>query len=184
MKVLTVYSYPPKKVRILQKKAINDRQLKKNFSAAKKSRYIPHDITFYCRKCHTEACQAHDLRVIENSYHVVMTSDFKDKVDVEGRAPQTFDGVTMNQTIFCKECRQNWGVTVQVNGGEWCCLKISYFALKLIPSSDQLSIFKKWKDAPFHVEPVTPSELLRMSCQNGDADVMMIDDLDLEEDTE
>lgn len=40
---------------------------------------------------------------------------------------KVFDGVEMNRKIYCKECREDWGVIVFINGMEWMCIKIFGF---------------------------------------------------------
>ena len=66
------------KVKDIQRKSSMDRFLKKHISATKKSKHLPNDATFRCRKCKVLACQADDIRRIKGSHHVIFNSDFRD----------------------------------------------------------------------------------------------------------
>ena len=65
-------------VKDIQRKNLQDRFLKKHVIATLKSEHLPDDVTFRCRKCNDEACQAHDIRRIKESHHVVVNRDFRD----------------------------------------------------------------------------------------------------------
>ena len=65
-------------VKAIQRKNLQDKLLKKRMIATLKSEHLPDDVTFCCRKCNEEACQAHDIRTIKESYHVVVNRDFRD----------------------------------------------------------------------------------------------------------
>lgn len=68
-------------VKDIQRKNLQDRFLKKHVIATLKSEHLPGDVTFRCRKCNVEACQAHDIRTVKESHHVVINRDFaKSKV--------------------------------------------------------------------------------------------------------
>lgn len=65
-------------VKDIQRKNLQDRFLKKQVFATLKSEHLPDDVTFCCRKCNVKACQAHDIRTIKESHHVVVNRDFRD----------------------------------------------------------------------------------------------------------
>ena len=65
-------------VKDIQRKNFQDRYLKKHLFAAQKSEHVPDDVTFHCRKCNVEACQAHDIKKFKESYHIVINRDFRD----------------------------------------------------------------------------------------------------------
>ena len=65
-------------VKDIQRKNLQDRFLKKQVFATLKSEHLPDDVTFCCRKCNIEACQAHDIRTIKESHHVVVNRGFRD----------------------------------------------------------------------------------------------------------
>ena len=70
-------------VSALQKRSHRDRQTKRNIRTAKNNRKLQHDpsdITFFCKKCGQEACQAHDIRLVGKSYYLVAAEGFKEKV--------------------------------------------------------------------------------------------------------
>ena len=59
-------------VKDVQKKILQDRCLKKNICALRTSEPLPHDVSFRCRKCQVFVCQAHDVRRIQGSHHVII----------------------------------------------------------------------------------------------------------------
>ena len=60
--------------------AAREREVKQKVTSARRSLFHLDGITFYCLKCQEEACQARDIRVLKDSFYVVVTSDFKKKV--------------------------------------------------------------------------------------------------------
>ena len=59
-------------VKDVQKKILQDRCLKKHIYALRTSEPLPHDVSFRCRKCQVFVCQAHDVRRIQGSHHVII----------------------------------------------------------------------------------------------------------------
>jgi len=72
-----IYSLSLMQVKDIQLKNLQDRFLKKHVIATLKSEHLPDDVTFRCRKCNVEACQAHDIRTVKESHHVVINRDFE-----------------------------------------------------------------------------------------------------------
>ena len=71
------------KVKNIQRKNCQDRSLKKRVMAMQKSEPVPGDVTFRCRKCNEEVCQAHNIRRVKETYHVIISSDVRDsKVEI------------------------------------------------------------------------------------------------------
>lgn len=70
------------KVKAIQDKNFRDRKLKKGVMALKKSKPVPDDVNFHCRKCNEGVCQAHDIRRVRETYYVIINSDVREsKVD-------------------------------------------------------------------------------------------------------
>ena len=102
-----------------QREAEKERALKAKLRDCLKSRYEPNDVTFKCRRCQAVACQAHELRRVKKSYHVVIPDDFEDKIektDIPPSRVQTFQEVSMPQSIKCKGCGEHWGCIVNLRG--------------------------------------------------------------------
>jgi len=77
-----------------------------------------------CRKCHVVACQAHDLRRVKDSYHVVIPDDFEDKIDkieIPAAHVKSFFEVSIGETIQCKNCGEHWGCMVNLKGMDDNC---------------------------------------------------------------
>lgn len=70
------------KVKAIQDKNFRDRKLKKGVMALKKSKPVPDDVNFHCRKCNEAVCQAHDIRRVRETFYVIINSDVREsKVD-------------------------------------------------------------------------------------------------------
>lgn len=87
-------------VKDIQRKNFQDRYLKKHVVAALKSVHLPGDVTFRCRKCNVEACQAHDIRTIKESHHVVINRDFRDSKVKSCPILQFFENL-QDLALFC-----------------------------------------------------------------------------------
>ena len=74
-------------------------------------------------------------------------------------SPKKIDDVEFNKKIYCKNCGQDWGVTVRINDVEWLCIKISSFVVQFPGPNPQRIMKKKWKDLPFGIEEATFEEL-------------------------
>lgn len=66
------------KVKAIQDRNFLDRKLKKRVMALKRSEPVPDDVTFHCRRCFAEVCQAHNIRRVKETYHVIISSDVRD----------------------------------------------------------------------------------------------------------
>lgn len=102
-----------------QREAEKERALKAKLRDCLQSRYDPNDVTFRCRRCQAVALQAHELRRVKNSYHVVIPDDFEDKIEkinIPLSRVQTFQEVSMPQSIKCKGCGEHWGCIVNLRG--------------------------------------------------------------------
>ncbi|CAH3018864.1 unnamed protein product [Porites evermanni] len=164
-----------KKVKELQQKSYRERYLKKHIYALSKSKHLPGDVTFLCRKCKETVCQAHDVRCIQGSHHVIINSDVRDtKVDIKNHPnPKKIDDIEMNKKIFCKNCGEDWGVTALISGVEWLCIKICSFVLEF-PGKDQpRRMYKKWKDLPFGIKEASMEEILKHSGEKGPGDDLL-----------
>ncbi|KAL9989319.1 hypothetical protein ACROYT_G003856 [Oculina patagonica] len=159
-------------VKAIQQKNFQERYYKKHLTATRKSVHLPGDVTFHCRKCNVEACQAHDIRTIKESHFVVINSDFRDfKVHTKKLSnPRTIDDIVFNKKIFCKQCHEDWGVTALINGVEWMCIKIRSFVLEFPGPNPQRRTFKKWKDLPFGIKEASSDELLQQATDGAQDD--------------
>lgn len=88
----------------------------------------------------------------------------------EHHNPKALDGVEMNRKIYCKECREDWGVTVLINGMEWMCIKISGFVLQFPEPKARRLTLKKWKLLPFTIQEATFEELMQQAQQQEPKD--------------
>ncbi|XP_067017165.1 ATP-dependent RNA helicase DHX58-like isoform X3 [Acropora muricata] len=159
-----------KTVKEVQRKISQERFLKKHVRAAQKSVVLADDVNFKCRKCKEFVCQAHDVRRIKGSHHVIINRECRDtKVDMkEHRNPKKIDDIEMNKKIFCKKCHEDWGVTALIYNVEWLCIKISSFVLEF-PGRDTTRMYKKWKDLPFAIQEADEEEILRHGADNSEA---------------
>lgn len=164
-----------KTVKEVQRKISQERFLKKHVRAAQKSVVLSDDVNFKCRKCKEFVCQAHDVRRIKGSHHVIINRECRDtKVDMkEHRNPKKIDDIEMNKKIFCKKCHEDWGVTALIYNVEWLCIKISSFVLEF-PGRDRTTrMYKKWKDLPFAIQEADEEEILRHGADNSETTDLM-----------
>lgn len=79
--------------------------------------------------------------------------------------------------MHCKECGEDWGTTVKIDGCTWPCLKISAFAVEYPQGNIKRNMYKKWSEFPVEIPEATIAELL----QNDESlDLDLDDDFDLE----
>ena len=88
-----------------------------------------------------------------------ITRDFQEKVTLKphSKKRKLIDGVLFKTKVHCKECDEDWGVTVVIDGKEWICLQVSGFLLQYADGVKP-RMHKKWKDVLFEVPEITPED--------------------------
>ena len=93
-------------------KVVEEERLRKQ----KRKAYIPEQVTLFCKGCRAFVCNGQDLRVIENSHHVVMDQSIWDRVIVKTHEAKGKDlpkgELKREKKISCKKCQyQRWGIS-------------------------------------------------------------------------
>ena len=128
-----------------------------------KSRVNSHparDVELKCKKCKVPACYGSDIYYIDKTnHHVVPGQGFSALyTQIDHHAPGIIDGcsspvVEKHYKIHCAKCNESWGVMgTWPFGKEIPVLKRESFAFYI---NGRPKTFRKWKDRPFKVLPLS-----------------------------
>ena len=162
-----------KKIREFQVTAQVERQMAKHGKALNKSkkRQEASDgiYTLRCLKCDNFAVYSTDVRTIENSHHVVIDDDFERRIKIRPHPnPKKWENLKLTGAIFCNKCHIPWGIKGVHNKVAFPIIKIANFVIT--DEFDRRDTCKKWKDAPFSVEPLTPADLSNFVAESSSDD--------------
>jgi hypothetical protein len=86
---------------------------------------------------------------------------YKDYIKIRPHpAPKKFENFELTGKIYCKHCHWEWGVMGVYKKVSFPIIKISSFVIDIVGKPQQLC--KKWKEVPFKVSPLSPSDLAKM----------------------
>jgi hypothetical protein len=155
-----------KKIRDFQQLAKVEREMAakgKEISDKTRANYHPVSglYTIRCQKCDNFAAHSSEVRTIEGSHHVILDKRYKDHVVIRPHpTPMKHENFEMTGKIYCKKCHWDWGVMGVYKKVSFPIIKIGSFIV--INPNDQRTVYKKWKDVPFAVEPISPADLTTM----------------------
>ena len=85
---------------MIQREKIQECSRKAAEASAREMTFVQDDVTFFCRKCATLACQAHHIRRLRDSYHVVIDPSFMERIRIEPDTdPTTFDDIVIDNKV-------------------------------------------------------------------------------------
>ncbi|XP_078659837.1 antiviral innate immune response receptor RIG-I-like isoform X1 [Branchiostoma floridae x Branchiostoma belcheri] len=113
-----------------------------------------------CVKCKVFACNVSDFRKIRENHHVVVDKTFPKRIIIKPHPPKKIDDWEMNGKVYCRNCRQDWGIQMVYRQASFPTLKIESFVLEK-PDGMRLTC-RKWKKAPFEVDDITPDDISGM----------------------
>eukprot|EP00058_Branchiostoma_floridae_P013941 XP_002599429.1 hypothetical protein BRAFLDRAFT_106572 [Branchiostoma floridae] len=115
-----------------------------------------------CVKCKEFACNVSDFRQIKENYHVVVDKTFPHRIIIKPHPPKKIDDWAwgMNGKVYCRNCRQDWGIQMVYRQASFPTLKIESFVIE--KSDGQRLTCRKWKNAPFYVDDITPDDISGM----------------------
>ncbi|KAI8514011.1 ATP-dependent RNA helicase ddx58 [Branchiostoma belcheri] len=113
-----------------------------------------------CVKCKGFACNDSDFRKIEENHHVVVDKAFLKRIIITPHQPKKIDDWERNGKVWCKNCRQDWGIQMVYRQASFPTLKIKSFVLEK-PDGTRLTC-RKWKQAPFEVGDITSDDISGM----------------------
>ena len=118
-----------------------------------------------CFNCDAFAAFSSDFRTIKDSHHVIIDPAFQDRTRVETHPrPFKIDDISKDGKIYCAQCGYDWGITATYKRAKFPIVKLVSFIL--VDGRDKRNTVKKWKDAPFSVEPLTLEDI--SACLNSD----------------
>jgi len=91
-----------------------------------------------------------------------MDSTFEDRI-ISARHPHpvNYDDWLKKEKIFCKQCRQDWGIKAIYKSVPCCVIKIISFVI--VNPYEKRSICKKWKDVEFPVAELRDEDMKELS---------------------
>lgn len=114
-----------------------------------------------CNPCRNFICMSTDIKKIENAHHAAINEDIMENVKVISSVPDFENDVISCGAgkVFCKKCGNPVGNVSIYKNAQFCILKCE--CLIMIDSAGNGVTKKRWKQAPFMVSPLTPSDLER-----------------------
>ncbi|XP_066278582.1 antiviral innate immune response receptor RIG-I-like [Branchiostoma lanceolatum] len=151
-----------KEVQRLQEESKKERDLAKALKELERKTKKVHGrgMKLLCVKCKEFACNVSDFRKIKEVHHVVVEKSFPQRIIIRPHPPKKIDDWEMNGKVYCKNCRQDWGIQMVYRKASFPTLKIESFVLEK-PDGTRLTC-RKWKKAPFDVEDITPDDISGM----------------------
>ena len=123
------------------------------------------EIELRCLKCDQLGCLMSDVRIFENSHHMVLDEDFTARTVIERHPnPRKIDDVMMTDRICCKKCYKNWGLGAIYKSVKVYVIKIASFAVVNVRTNHR-EAYSKWKKVPLTVKELTPEDLQEY-CRN------------------
>ena len=119
-----------------------------------------------CARCERFVCYASEVRLFDNTNHVVVDPSFKERIKFKslrhGRK-QTWMGEHLykKEKVFCKECPQDWGVAAATECGKsvYVLKQGGCFTVVCMEDEKKRSILFKWADLDFQFEAISFDEL-------------------------
>ncbi|KAJ8262237.1 hypothetical protein GJAV_G00164150 [Gymnothorax javanicus] len=103
-----------------------------------------------CGKCKKFACFSNDLRVAQESHHVVVDRSIFDRSEKKPhKKPMRFGPFEKKMKMFCKHCHHDWGIIASyMNIEDLPVIKIESFVVRNCETK-KLVCFRRWKDVTF-----------------------------------
>lgn len=145
------------KVDILQKE---DKARRDFLSASPDKPKTQDSFKLLCAKCKMFACQSDDLRVVQESHHIVVDrSIFSRCSRVPHRKPINFCGFSKKEKMLCVECKHDWGLVVSyLTIQDLPLLKIESFVVQNLVTGEQ-HYFRKWCKVTFAIREFDMTEI-------------------------
>ena len=85
---------------MIQREKIQECLRKAAEASARKMAFVQDDVTFFCRKCATLACQAHNIRRLKDSHRIVIDPSFMERIRTEPHThPKKFDDIVIDNKV-------------------------------------------------------------------------------------
>ncbi|KAK1174963.1 antiviral innate immune response receptor RIG-I-like [Acipenser oxyrinchus oxyrinchus] len=113
-----------------------------------------------CSKCKSPACFTDNIRVLQDSHHVVLDNAFSVCYITKphGR-PRSYGGFQKKLKMFCKTCEHDWGIIASYMTIEHLpVIKIDSFVAENCVTKEQ-HYFRKWRDVIFTMKQFDIAEM-------------------------
>ncbi|XP_045067830.1 probable ATP-dependent RNA helicase DDX58 [Coregonus clupeaformis] len=102
-----------------------------------------------CSKCKTHSCYTDDIRVLQDSHHIVLDRTLFSRARTQPHPkPKGFMGLVKTKKLFC-HCGLDWGIVASyLTIQDLPVLKIESFVVKNCVTEQQ-RYYRKWKDVTF-----------------------------------
>ena len=152
-----------RKVLRMQREEVDRAKFQKGMEELAQSRRT--DETIYelkCARCNTFACYSVDIKVLKKSNHIVVDTEFKDRIKTKPhRSPKKYEGMTKTSKMYCKNCPLDWGIVLDYHGLPCWTLKLACF--KFINTvTNRVTEYKKWLEVPFKPVETEYEDLARL----------------------
>ena len=119
------------------------------------------DVIFRCLNCSKFICMSSDVRVIQDSHHIVVNEDANERLfSIRGRKPVAFkEDFISRGAIFCgnKQCQSNLGGICEYRRVEFPLIVIKKFLIE--DKSGENDYVNQWKKAKFHMKELDLEDL-------------------------
>jgi len=86
---------------------------------------------------------------------------YKERVVIEPHpAPKKFENFELSGKIYCIKCHWEWGVMGVYKKVPFPIINIANFVV--VNANGGRNTYRRWKDVPFDVEPISPDDLVTM----------------------
>lgn len=135
------------------------KQLSKDMHEAEKPKI---EFRLKCYKCQTVAVEGDKIRKY-GVHHAVTDVTIFDRIKKQPlRRTNTFDNMTRHSKMFCKNCPKDWGVIFIIDDQEIPVIKSDPFVFESTIYNHRDQRYKKWKDVPYHIEPIEKDEMIEL----------------------
>ncbi|XP_033098363.1 probable ATP-dependent RNA helicase DDX58 [Anneissia japonica] len=154
-------------LRVLQQIDVNDRIRMEKLEMEKRERRTIEAYKLFCGKCSAFACFSYDIKVFNDSNHLITDEEFyRERIRTEKhpKAREIGDDTYKYGKVFCKNCSFDWGIMVTISNTNFAVIKIVSFILEKC-ANGRKTTQRKWKDSPFKVEKL---DILEFKSTNSD----------------
>uniref|UniRef100_UPI00358DF329 ATP-dependent RNA helicase DHX58-like isoform X2 n=1 Tax=Myxine glutinosa TaxID=7769 RepID=UPI00358DF329 len=142
-------------IRKIQEDSIVEWKLKIANEYERKNKCPATQVKILCRNCHIVMCKGNDLRLVDGMHRVCVRKNFSDIYIANDTPdePMKFAKWELGSGIFCKKCKQSWGMQMIFKGTVLPCISIKSVILQMNDSCESRRSLKNWSKVPFAVEP-------------------------------
>lgn len=101
-----------------------------------------------------------DVLCVSPSYRVSVSCLFRyrERIVIEPHPePKKYENFELSGKIYCRRCHWNWGVMGVYKKVPFPIINIERFVV--VSPYETRDKYKRWKEVPFHVEPICPDDL-------------------------